>query len=283
VARIITLLTDFGVQSTYPAQMKGVILERCPEAVIVDMSHGVPSHNVHTAAFMLASAAPAFPEGTVHVVVVDPQVGSDRRVLAVEAEGHFYVAPDNGVLTLVAQGRSLATLRSSASLRSTSRGEGRPPARMVSVENRRFSRTEVSSTFQGRDVFAPAAAAIASGVALKEFGPPVDSIVPFDLPLPEQEGDTILGQVLYVDPFGNLVTNVAAEMLAGAEPGAVQVTVAGAVIRGLSRAYCDVPAGSLLAYIGSAGLLEVAVNRQSAAVRLGADIGTPLRITRSKP
>ena len=277
MARIITLLTDFGVQSTYPAQMKGVILERCPEAVIVDMSHGVPSHNVHTAAFMLASAAPAFPEGTVHVVVVDPQVGSDRRVLAVEAEGHFYVAPDNGVLTLVARGRSL-------------RGKGKPPAQMVSVENRRFSRTEVSSTFQGRDVFAPVAAAMASGVALKEFGPPVDSIVPFDLPLPEEKGDTILGQVLYVDPFGNLVTNVAAEMLAGlrlgeagAEHGAVQVTVSGAVIRGLCRAYCDVPAGSLLAYIGSAGLLEVAVNRQSAAARLGADIGTPLRVTRSKP
>jgi len=277
VARIITLLTDFGVQSTYPAQMKGVILERCPEAVIVDMSHGVPSHNVHTAAFMLASAAPAFPEGTVHVVVVDPQVGSDRRVLAVEAEGHFYVAPDNGVLTLVARGRSL-------------RGKGKPPAQMVSVENRRFFRTEVSSTFQGRDVFAPVAAAMASGVALKEFGSPVDSIVPFDLPLPEERGDTILGQVLYVDPFGNLVTNVAAEMLAGlrlgeagAEHGAVQVTMFGAVIRGLCRAYCDVPAGSLLAYIGSAGLLEVAVNRQSAAARLGADIGTPLRVTRSKP
>ena len=277
MARIITLLTDFGVQSTYPAQMKGVILERCPEAVIVDMSHGVPSHNVHTAAFMLASAAPAFPEGTVHVVVVDPQVGSDRRVLAVEAEGHFYVAPDNGVLTLVARGRSL-------------RGKGKPPAQMVSVENRRFFRTEVSSTFQGRDVFAPVAAAMASGVALKEFGSPVDSIVPFDLPLPEERGDTILGQVLYVDPFGNLVTNVAAEMLAGlrlgeagAEHGAVQVTMSGAVIRGLCRAYCDVPAGSLLAYIGSAGLLEVAVNRQSAAARLGADIGTPLRVTRSKP
>ena len=277
MARIITLLTDFGVQSTYPAQMKGVILERCPEAVIVDTSHGVPSHNVHTAAFMLASAAPAFPEGTVHVVVVDPQVGSDRRVLAVEAEGHFYVAPDNGVLTLVARGRSL-------------RGKGKPPAQMVSVENRRFFRTEVSSTFQGRDVFAPVAAAMASGVALKEFGPPVDSIVPFDLPLPEEKGDTILGQVLYVDPFGNLVTNVAAEMLAGlrlgeagAEHGAVQVTMSGAVIRGLCRAYCDVPAGSLLAYIGSAGLLEVAVNRQSAAARLGADIGTPLRVKRSKP
>lgn len=277
MARIITLLTDFGVQSTYPAQMKGVILKRCPEAVIVDMSHGVPSHNVHTAAFMLASAAPAFPEGTVHVVVVDPQVGSDRRILAVEAEGHFYVAPDNGVLTLVARGRSL-------------RGKGKPPAQMVSVENRRFFRTEVSSTFQGRDVFAPVAAAMASGVALKEFGSPVDSIVPFDLLLPEEKGDTILGQVLYVDPFGNLVTNVAAEMLAGlrlgeagAEHGAVQVTVSGAVIRGLCRAYCDVPAGSLLAYIGSAGLLEVAVNRQSAAARLGAGIGTPLRVTRSKP
>jgi hypothetical protein len=195
----------------------------------------------------------------------------------VEAEGHFYVAPDNGVLTLVARGRSL-------------RDKGKPPAQMVSVENRRFSRTEVSSTFQGRDVFAPVAAAMASGVALKEFGSPVDSIVPFDLPLPEEKGDTILGQVLYVDPFGNLVTNVAAEMLAGlrlgearAEHGAVQVTVSGAVIRGLCRAYCDVPAGSLLAYIGSAGLLEVAVNRQSAAARLGAGIGTPLRVTRSKP
>ena len=262
MAPIITLLTDFGVESTYPAQMKGVILGRCPGAVLVDLSHGVPAHDVHTAAFMLASAAPAFPPGTIHVVVVDPQVGSQRRFLAAEADGHTYIGPDNGVLTLVTRGGLL-------------RGAGEGKVRVFSVENRAFFRTEVSSTVHGRDIFAPVAAAIADGVDVADMGPEIDSIEEFEVPLPKRDGGRITGQVLYVDPFGNLVTNIAGSMLAGAGAD-IQVRIAGAVVRGVSRAYSDVPAGMLLAYIGSAGLLEVAVNRQSAATRLGAGIGTPL-------
>jgi len=265
VAKIITLLTDFGLASTYPAQMRGVILERCPEAVIVDMSHGVPRHDVRTAAFMLASAAPAFPEGTVHAAVVDPQVGSQRRVLAAEAGGHFYLAPDNGLLTLVAQPQFLFARN------------GRP-TRVVAVENRSFFRENVSSTFHGRDIFAPVAAALASGTPVEDLGGEVEAIERFDLPLCQRSENTIRGEVLYVDPFGNLVTNIGGDMMTAPETQPAEVRISGAVIRGLCRAYCDVPAGVLLAYVGSAGLLELAVNRQSAAVRLGAGSGTRVTV-----
>jgi S-adenosylmethionine hydrolase len=265
VAPIITLLTDFGVESTYPAQMKGVILQRQPDAVLVDMSHGVPRHDARTAAFMLASAVPAFPEGTVHLTVVDPGVGGQRRVLAAEAAGHFHVAPDNGILTLVTQGRRLF-------------GPDVTAPRIVAVEDETHFRRDVSSTFHGRDVFAPLAAALAGGVPLETLGPAVDDAERFDLPLPTRDGNTLHGGVLYTDPFGNLVTNVAGQMLAAFDPARVEIRVSGAVIRGLCRAYCDVPPGILLAYIGSAGLVELAVNQQSAAVRLAAGRGSSVTI-----
>jgi len=265
MVKIVTLLTDFGIESTYAAQMKGVILERLPDAVLVDMSHGVPRHDVRTAAFMLASAAPAFPDGTVHLTVVDPGVGSNRRVLAAEADGHLYVAPDNGVLTLVVQGGRLMGPQVSS-------------VRVVAVENAVHFRRHVSSTFHGRDIFAPVAADLASGTAMETLGPEVEAIERFPLPQPLRQGNTICGQVLYVDPFGNLVTNVPGEMLEAFDRSGIEVVVAGAVIRSLCSAYSEVAPGMLLAYIGSAGLLEVAVNRQSASVRLAADIGTPITV-----
>lgn len=265
MAKIITLLTDFGVESTYPSQMKGVMLQRQPEAVLVDLTHGVPPHDVRTAAFMLASAAPAFPEGTVHLSVVDPGVGGTRRVLAAKVNGHFHVAPDNGTLTLVAQGRRLL-------------GPDTGPATVVAVQDETHYRRDVSSTFHGRDVFAPLAAALVDGVDLDSLGPRIDDFERFNLPLPEREGDAIHGQVLYADPFGNLVTNVSGAMFEVLDPSRVEIRLSGAVIRGLCRAYCDVPPGILLAYIGSAGLVEVAVNQQSAAVRLGAGRGTGLTV-----
>jgi S-adenosylmethionine hydrolase len=263
---VITLLTDFGVESTYPAQMKGVILGRCPSAVIVDLSHGVPRHDVRAAAFMLASAARAFPPGTIHLAVVDPQVGSPRRALAAETCGQVFIAPDNGLLTLASCGGFMCEACD-------------PPVRFYSIENRDHFRTEVSSTFHGRDIFAPVAASISCGARPSDLGPAVDSIVRFNVPQPERRPGAIRGEVLYLDPFGNLVTNIPAKMLEGNSPDAVGVQVSGAVIRGLSKAYSDVPAGWLLAYVGSAGFLEVAVNRQSAASRLGAGVETPVRIT----
>jgi hypothetical protein len=265
MAPIITLLTDFGVESTYPSQMKGVILERQPDAVLVDMTHGVPPHDVRTAAFMLAAAAPAFPEGTVHLTVIDPGVGGTRRVLVAEADGRLHVAPDNGILTLVAQGRRLF-------------GPDAGPATVVAVEDETHYRRDVSSTFHGRDVFAPLAAALAGGVDIESLGPAIDDFDRVDLPLPERDGDTVRGEVLYVDPFGNLVTNVPGSMLDRFDRSQVEMRVCGAVIRGLCRAYCDVPPGILLAYIGSAGLVELAVNQQSASVRLAAGIGTRVTV-----
>ena len=265
MSRIITLLTDFGIASTYPAQMKGVILERCPSARLVDLSHEVPRHNVRTAAFMLASAVRAFPKGTIHVAVVDPQVGSARRVLAAESAGQTYLAPDNGLLTVVLGGE-------------IGRGTGAAATRVVSVEDRSLFRSDVSSTFHGRDIFAPLGAALACGAALKDLGSEIGSIQRLDVPTSRREAGSVKGEVLYVDPFGNLVTNVTADELTESELARIVVYVGGAVIRGLSRAYSDVAAGMLLAYIGSAGFLEVAVNRQSAASRLAADVGTPVRI-----
>jgi S-adenosylmethionine hydrolase len=263
VSPIITLLTDFGIASTYPAQMKGVILERCPSARLVDLSHEVPRHDVRTAAFMLASAVRAFPQGTIHVAVVDPHVGSARRVLAAESAGQTYLAPDNGLLTVVLGGKI---------------GRGKGATRVVSVEDRSLFRSDVSSTFHGRDIFAPIGAALACGAALEDLGPEMESIQRLDVPVPRREAGSVKGEVLYVDPFGNLVTNVTAGELTESELARIVVYVGGAVIRGLSRAYSDVAAGMLLAYVGSAGFLEVAVNRQSAASRLAADVGTPVRI-----
>jgi len=270
VPGVITLLTDFGTESTYVAQMKGVILGRCPTLTIVDLSHGVPRHDVRTAAFMLASAAPAFPKGTVHVAVVDPAVGSPRRILAAEAGGQTFLAPDNGLLTLIARPGFLSP-------------STEPSARFVSVENRSLFRTEVSSTFHGRDIFAPVGAALACGTSLEDLGPAVDEIEEFVLPTARREGKAIVGEVLHRDPFGNLVTNIPAGMLADAPAETLSIQVAGAVVRGLSGAYSDVPAGWLLAYVGSAGLLEIAVNRQSAAARLGAQGGTPVRVSVGAP
>jgi hypothetical protein len=265
VRPVITLLTDFGVESTYPAQMKGVILERCPEAQIVDLTHGVPRHDVRTAAFALASAVQAFAAGTIHVAVVDPQVGSSRRILAARIGGSAYLAPDNGLLSVV-----LGAGRREA--------DRRPPDRLIAVQNAALFRRPVSSTFHGRDIFAPVAAELALGRPMEELGPPADTYQPFDVPTPTRQGDTLAGEVLYVDSFGNLVTNIPARLIEGEDRAALQTGVAGAVIRGLCASYSDVHAGMLLVYVGSAGFLEVAVNRQSAAARLGAGVGTPVRV-----
>jgi hypothetical protein len=177
VSPIITLLTDFGVASTYP-----------------DLSHEVPRHDVRTAAFMLASAVGAFPKGTIHVAVVDPQVGSARRVLAAESAGQTYLAPDNGLLTVVLGGK-------------IGRGTGAAATRVVSVEDRSLFRSDVSSTFHGRDIFAPLGAALACGAALEDLGPEIGSIQRLDVPASRREAGSVKGEVLYVDPFGNLVTN----------------------------------------------------------------------------
>jgi len=262
VARI-TLLTDFGTVDGYVASMKGVIAARAPGIVIDDASHDIPPGDVAAAAWTLSRYWRLYPEGTVHVVVVDPGVGSERRALAAEADGRLFVAPDNGVLT-----RVLAEAGGAA---------------VVSVESADLFRTPVSATFHGRDVFAPVAAELARRAvagpasyreALAGLGPAVADPVRLPLPQPHRAGDHLAGEVVHVDRFGNLITNVPGEWLA---PGA-RVQVDGGPAAPLVRTYADVAPGALAALVGSAGMLEISVRDGSAAERLGVGRGASVRV-----
>ena len=252
---IITLMTDFGREDIFVGVMKGVIARICPEARVLDLTHAIPAFDVAQAAFRLRQAYAYFPEGTVHVVVVDPGVGSERRIVAMNSDGHLFLAPDNGVLSLVD--------------REKGRGE------LVAVTEKRYFLPEVSASFHGRDIFAPVAAHLAAGTPLRELGGPLEKLRALKLPHPEVAADgSISGSVLWCDHFGNLITNISAELIrrhGGGRPCTIRV--GSERIEGLARTYADVPDGAVLAMIGSFGMLEIAVRLGSAVERLGANPG----------
>ncbi|HXY35464.1 MAG TPA: SAM-dependent chlorinase/fluorinase [Planctomycetaceae bacterium] len=243
---LITLTTDFGLSDSYVSQMKGVILTISPDAVLIDVTHQIPPQDLAAAAAVLADAVGAFPAGTIHLAVVDPGVGTGRRPIALEAlcenDGAElrFVAPDNGVLTRVLEGRSVK--------------------RAVRLAEPRFWRPNVSQTFHGRDLFGPVAAHWSRGVDLAEFGPPLDSpLIKLSLPAMVRDGRNIRGEVVRTDGFGNLITNVSAAELPEADWPRVVVEIGTQRIAGISRAYQDRGVGELLAVIGSSGMLEIAV------------------------
>jgi S-adenosylmethionine hydrolase len=263
---MITLLTDFGTDDGYVAQMKGVMLGIAPEVTIVDVTHAVPPQDVRRAALILDEVVEAFPPGTVHVVVVDPGVGSARALVGAEAADQRFLAPDNGVLSCVFARH--------------------PPRRIHRLTAERFRRTPVSSTFHGRDLFAPAAASLSRGTDLSEFGPSLAAtdLVNLAIPRPRRAGRTWIGEVIAVDRFGNLITNLTAAELAegAAQPVAARVTIGTATIEGVSRFYAERGPGELLGLIGSSGRLEVAVNGGSAAQRLGLGVGAAVQVDRAE-
>ncbi len=259
---VITLTTDFGQVDGYVAAMKGVILSICPQAVLVDVTHQVRPQGVQQAAYLLSFAARQFPPGTVHLAVVDPGVGTERRAIAVHCGRALYVAPDNGVLSLAM---------------------AQDPAReAVQLLEPRFRLPEVSATFHGRDIFAPAAAHLACGAHLQEMGPPIPvsdlCLLPISTLEAVEAGDQ-QAVILHVDHFGNLITNFVA-----ADPDApLIITASGERITGLSQTFADVEPGQLVAYVGSGGYVEIAVREGSAAERLGLDVGSPVRFASGKP
>lgn len=255
---IITLLTDFGSVDPFAGIMKGVILGIAPHALLVDLTHCVPPQEVVPGALLLRSAVPYFPDGTIHVAVVDPGVGSSRRSLVIETARGLLIGPDNGLLSLAA-----------ASL-------GRGCAR--AIENRELMRPEVSSTFHGRDVFAPVAAHLACGLSPESVGPAVESIVELDLPLPQRDATEIRGAVIHVDVFGNLITNISADALSAFPANGLCVSLGQVLFTGVSSAYADVPAGAPLAIVGSWGMLEIAIRNGNAARTLGVGVGAPLTV-----
>ena len=249
---IITLTTDFGQRDGYVGVMKGVILGIAPHVSIVDISHEIPPQDVREAAYILSTAVPYFPSGTIHVVVVDPGVGSARRPIAIRTPTATFVAPDNGVLSFVLAEHARAEVRH--------------------LDRPRFWLSQISRTFHGRDIFTPVAAHLAAGVPFGEVGTVINDPVTISLPRPQRTADgAICGEVLHVDRFGNLITDIPADWLAGA--ASWRFEVAGQSIDGLSHAYAAVEPGALVALIGSAGRLEIAVCQGSAATFLGVAAG----------
>jgi S-adenosylmethionine hydrolase len=261
---IVALLTDFGTRDFYVGATRGAVLAACPEATLVDITHEIPAHEVREAAFCLAAARPAFPPGTVFLAVVDPGVGSSRRGIVVEAGDHRFVAPDNGILSLVF--------------------DESPGFRVHQIQNPGWWRGDVSPTFHGRDVFAPVAGRLASGAAIGEAGPPVSDPERFAQPgVVPVDGRQWQGSVVHVDRFGNLVTSFAPATLTpilrsfGFDPTAFVVVVEGMVLP-LVKTYAEVAPGEPCGLVGGSGRLEVAVNQGNAARELEASVGTSVRL-----
>lgn len=271
--RVISLLTDFGLEDPYVGIMKAVILSRAPDVDIVDLTHQVDPQDLTVASFLIDGAWAWFPMHTVHVVVVDPGVGGSRAIVAVAAAGHFFLAPDNGVLTLIL--------------------DSAPVEAAVYVENPDFFIHPVSRTFHGRDIFAPVAAHIALGRALAEFGPqaPPGDLCRLNLPAPHisetRSGAVLVGTVITSDRFGNLITNLDEARLRSFVPdmeaAGLAIHIGDQMVHGLSFSYQAVAPGELLAIIGSRGYLEISVNAGDASRRCGAGRGSEVRVSRFCP
>jgi S-adenosylmethionine hydrolase len=260
--RIVTFTTDFGLNDPFVGIMHGVVLNIHPETSIVDISHAVASYDVFDGAWTIAQAYRFFPPRTVHVVVVDPGVGGTRRPIIVETDDYVFVAPDNGVLSLVEMREPKFTVRH--------------------VTAERYFLQPVSRTFHGRDVFSPVAGWLSKGVAPAEFGPEISDYARLALPAVERIGENSLrGVVLKVDKFGNLITNIGeqeAPPLFATAPPTVSILIAGQTITRVCHSYAECGEDEFFAIVGSSGYLEIAARQASAADKLAAGVGTPVGV-----
>lgn len=257
----IALLTDFGHTDAYVGVMKGVIAGICPDAAMVDLCHDIPPQNVREGALQLLGAYRYFPAGSVFLCVVDPHVGTERFGLAIQAGAYTFVGPDNGLLAWAvdaARDGQIATGRS--------------------LDNPAYRLPEVSATFHGRDIFAPAAAHLAAGVPFQEMGTAVDTWETLEFQQPDVSDDeTITGAIIHIDRFGNLITNISRSLVdrtrGGRPSGEVRIRYRGHQIDGIAETYADVESGTVAALFGSTGYLELVMNGQSAQQRFDAHMG----------
>jgi len=256
---LITLTTDFGYRDPFVGIMKGVIAGINPNARVIDLSHDIPPQDIMTGALMLRHSVPYFPRGTIHVAVIDPGVGSARLPLLIECDGNYFVGPDNGVLSLVL--------------------EGQQPQRIIHLSNSTYHLPPVSATFHGRDIFAPVVAYLSLGVAAVAFGELVETFVRLDLPEVSRTARGLVGEILYVDRFGNLFTNICARDLRGLATEKLAISMGNVAIRGLASTYASVAAGEFVALINSWGLLEIALYKGSAEQRATAKVGDKVTIS----
>jgi S-adenosylmethionine hydrolase len=255
---LVTLTTDFGYSDPFVGIMKGVIARINPDARVVDLSHGVPQQNVLVGALVLRHSVPYFPGGTVHVAVIDPGVGSPRRPLLIECDGSYFVGPDNGILSLAL--------------------EEKRPTRIIHLSNPRYHLQPTSATFHGRDIFAPVAAYLSLGINPAAFGETVETFVCLTVPQAVTTDHGMEGEILYIDGFGNLFTNVRDRDLKGFPGEKLVISVGKVAVRGLAPNYASGAAGDLVAVINSWGLLEIAAYKDSAEKRTAAKIGDKVQV-----
>jgi|SRR5208282_5563393 len=259
--RILSLLTDFGLTDSFVAEMKAVIFSISENVQIVDISHQVEKFDISMGAFLLNRAAQYFPDGTIHVAVVDPGVGSDRRGIAVETERAIFVGPDNGLMIPAARTQKVL--------------------HVYELTNRSLMRKEISATFHGRDVFAPVAAHLANGTLPRECGPELGAYVDSPFPSAKIEGKYWISEVVYVDGFGNIVTNLSRDLLKDTLSQRISLYVGGRQFSvRFVNTYSDLREGEVGALFGSHGFLELACREKSAAARLRVNRGVPVRLLR---
>lgn len=263
---IVTLMTDFGLRDPYVAMIKGVILSINPEAKVIDISHQVRAGSIFQGALLIRETYPYFPPGTVHVAVVDPSVGSDRRLIALEVDSHYFVGPDNGIFWSILQDHDIS--------------------KVMHLTDDRYFLPDVSYTFHGREVFAPVAAHLTLGVALESLGKPIEDPVEMAIPVAHEKEGVLYGEIIRVDNFGNLITNIHKqefeEYLSMAPP---VIEIGNLTVRKFGFIFADVEEGEPLALINSSRLLEIAVNLGRASDYLekepGEIIGTLVRVRKS--
>lgn len=254
---IVTFITDFDTKDGFVGSMKGVMLKINPDIRFVDISHHITPQKIWEGAFVLRNCFRYFPEGTTHLVVIDPGVGTDRKGIIVETQRYYFIAPDNGVLTLA--------YRKSEVIRT------------VEIQNDQYFQPIVSKTFHGRDIFSSVAAHLAGGVPIDEFGPEAEHGLMLQFPDIEVTGDRLYGSIIHVDTFGNLISNISPEILKQhGFDGDVCVEVGSRRIRNIKQTYFDVPVGDPVAIFGSTGFLEVAVNQGKANDILKLDVDDPI-------
>ena len=260
--KIITLTTDFGLRDPYAAEMKAAILGICPAATIIDVTHEVEKFNVRMGAYILASAARHFPKGTIHVAVVDPEVGTQRQPLLIQTNNGFLIGPDNGLIALASEREGIVEVRQ--------------------ITNRRLMLPQVSNTFHGRDLFAPAAAHVANGVPPEEFGPVARDFMRPNFARITFSGTTLMGEVLYVDGFGNVITNISEKDLTQLQLRRGSLTLNARKLQfEICKTYGENKPHQFLTLVGSHGYLEIAVCQGNAAEMVGAKVGDRIRLTKA--
>jgi S-adenosyl-L-methionine hydrolase (adenosine-forming) len=256
---LITLTTDFGITDSFVGIMKGVIAQINPRAAVVDLTHGIPPQNILAAAMTLSHAVKYFPQQSIHVMVVDPGVGSTRRPLLVTVGETHFIGPDNGVLSLAWQGRQ--------------------PNHIIHLSNPAYHLKPTSRTFHGRDIFAPVAAYLSLGIAPEAFGETLEDYLQISWPKVIRSERSVTGEIVYIDGFGNVFTSIQEQDLTGLGQENLTIVLGELAIRGLAPNYCAVESGQPVALINSWGVLEIAINRGNVARRFNVRIGEKVRVS----